>query len=337
MSIVFKMGSRWMGRSGGARFLLLVSFLLAPVAGAVAGAPSDRGESWPGFRGARVDGIARTRSVFPPATTFGLKVAWKQPIGSGSSSIAIDGGHVVTMYSKGSMDVVASFEEATGRPEWTYELDKTYEGHDGSHTGPISTPLIVGNRVFALAPRGKLVALEVATGKLVWSADMVDKYKAIKPHYGFSTSPLLMDGVLIVPIGAKDGAIAGLDPANGKLLWKCGEDSISYQSPIPYSVGGQDILLTAGQKKLMAVNTKAGSILWEYEHGGAGAIGGSASSHTEANTTITYSITSGTIVALDVSSVFASLSAGDFCGINIDHNSIGSDIDYIGTRLRYTT
>ena len=68
------------------------------------------------------------------------------------------------------------------------------------------------------------VALEVATGKLIWSVDLVDKYQAIKPHYGFSTSPLMMDGVLIVPIGAKDGAIAGLDPASGKLLWKCGED-----------------------------------------------------------------------------------------------------------------
>lgn len=68
-----------------------------------------------------------------------------------------------------------------------------------------------------------------------------------------------------------------------------------------------------------------------------GAIGESPSAHSEANTTITYNITSGTIVALDVSSVFTSISAGDFCGINIDHNSIGSDIDYIGIRLRYTT
>lgn len=40
--------------------------------------------------------------------------------------------------------------------------------------------------------------------------------------------------------------------------------------------------------------------------------------------------------ALDLSSILTSLAAGDFVGINIDHNGLGGSLDYIGLLLRYT-
>jgi len=274
-------------------YILLASALLAMGASATgfAGPTTAPGEAWPGFRGPRVDGTAPATSVFPADERFGLEIAWKRKIGSGYSGVAIAGGRVVTMYADGASDVVASFHEESGELQWKFEIEDTYIGHDGSHTGPLSTPLIAVGRVFALSARGRLVGLDAATGKLAWSVDMVAEHKAVKPHYGFTTSPLLMDGVLIVQMGADKtpkpkeptdpaepvtkvlAAVAGFDPATGKLLWEAGDDTISFQSPIPYAMGNKSIVLSAGQKKLIGLDAKSGKILWQYEHGGRGARG----------------------------------------------------------------
>lgn len=56
------------------------------------------------------------------------------------------------------------------------------------------------------------------------------------------------------------------------------------------------------------------------------------------DTSSTYTISAiNTIWQLNASNVFGSLSAGDFCGLNIDHNTIGGAIDYLGIKLRYRT
>jgi len=66
-------------------------------------------------------------------------------------------------------------------------------------------------------------------------------------------------------------------------------------------------------------------------------IGENFQQHSETNTTILYDLSgkSNQLVGLDVSSVFSQIVAGDFCGLNINHITIGGSIEYIGIRLRY--
>ncbi|NIM62861.1 MAG: PQQ-binding-like beta-propeller repeat protein, partial [Acidobacteria bacterium] len=100
----------------------------------------------------------------------------------------------------------------------------------------------------------------------VWSTHLVDDHGAKKPHYGFTTAPVLVDEVLVVEIGAEDGkAIAGFDPANGKLLWSLGEDKINYQSPVVAKIGGKNQVVAAGDTKIFGVDAGDGKILWEFE------------------------------------------------------------------------
>ena len=65
------------------------------------------------------------------------------------------------------------------------------------------------------------------------------------------------------------------------------------------------------------------------------AAGQASDTHSESDTTSTYSLTSGNIDALDVSGVFSSLAAGDFCGLFVDHQGLGLTVNYLGIRLRY--
>lgn len=66
-----------------------------------------------------------------------------------------------------------------------------------------------------------------------------------------------------------------------------------------------------------------------------GAPGQSFNAHAETNTTITFALTNNQFVAMDISSVFTSLAAGDHAGLFVDHQGIGTTVYYLGTRLRY--
>lgn len=230
------------------------------------------GEDWPSFRGPRGDGNASATGIIKP-DQVGLKIAWKKDLGSGYSGVVISDGRVVTGFSDSNDDVIVALDAKDGRELWRFALDSTYKGHDGSHDGPIVTPLIADGRVFAIAPRGRFVALDAKSGKLQWSTDLVKDHGGKKPHYGFTSSPLYADGVVVLQIGSEQGAVAGFDPRTGKRLWAVGEDTVNYESPILYEDGGKQVVLALGDKKMMAVDPKDGTILWEHAHGGGGQFG----------------------------------------------------------------
>ena len=69
-----------------------------------------------------------------------------------------------------------------------------------------------------------------------------------------------------------------------------------------------------------------------------GAVGQDFDTHAESDLAFTRSFT-GTdqqIVNIDLTSVFTSLAAGDYCGVQIDHNGLGGTLGYIGIRLKYS-
>ncbi len=231
-------------------------------------------DDWPGWRGPNYSGKVPTSLEVAGATT--LEVVWMTAIGPGYSSVSIADGKAVTMFSDGQQDHLAAFASSDGHELWRHTIGPTYVGHDGSHDGPISTPLLAAGRVFALAPRGQLVALSLADGQLIWSQNVVEDLGATKPHYGFSTSPVLDGGVLVVQLGREDTAISGFDPATGKELWRVGKDGVNYQSPIVTELGGQRQILAAGNSQLFGLDARTGTILWQQEHGGdQSAMGGS--------------------------------------------------------------
>jgi outer membrane protein assembly factor BamB/enterochelin esterase-like enzyme len=239
-------------------FLCTAQALAAPAAG-----------DWPAFRGPDGDGAARADGVFDSGGC-GLSVAWKQPLGSGYSGMAVADGRVLTMFSDGTSDLVIALDENSGRELWRHVMAPTYKGHDGSHDGPIATPLIAGGRVFCLDPRGEWVGLDLASGQMLWSANVETDHQVKQPHYGFGSSPVTMDGVVVLQIGAEDGQVFGFDPASGSKLWSAGRDRFNYQAPIPYEINGRRQLLAAGGQKLQGIDPKSGELLWEYEHGGGG-------------------------------------------------------------------
>lgn len=84
---------------------------------------------------------------------------------------------------------------------WRQVLGPRYAGHDGSDDGPSSTPVIDGGVVYALGPKGLLLALRTTDGTKVWSRDLVAELGAREPRFGFVTTPLALGDLLYVETG----------------------------------------------------------------------------------------------------------------------------------------
>lgn len=243
-------------------------FLFAGLAACVLCGVSWAGTDWPGFRGPNFDGTVPEARLFE-GESAALTLGWKVALGSGYSALAVGDGRLVTMFADGDADVLAAFDPVSGDELWRYRIADTYHGHDGSHDGPISTPLISGGRVYGLGARGHLFAVDASSGKEVWVTHLVDDLGSNKPHYGFTTSPLMADGVLVVEIGGEeDKMIGGFDPDSGELKWSAGTDKIEYHSPIVATIGGRRQIVAAGKDNAYGIDAASGKVLWSYEHGG---------------------------------------------------------------------
>jgi enterochelin esterase-like enzyme/outer membrane protein assembly factor BamB len=233
---------------------------------------------WPSLRGPDSDGSAPAGATFRGPEGSNLSVVWRSRIGSGYAVVAVAEGRAVTLFSDGARDVVAAFDAASGKELWRHAAEATYKGHDGSFDGPIATPAVAGGRVFAFFNRGSLVALDLATGRVLWTTDVVKDLGGEKPYYGYGASPLVAGGVVVVEVGGKKArAVVGFDPATGARRWALGDDVVNYQSPLVLSLGGREQLVAVGDKKLIAVDPAKGRVLWEHAYEGDGSPIGSGS------------------------------------------------------------
>ena len=56
----------------------------------------------------------------------------------------------------------------TGRLLWEFEYPTVYEDLVGYNNGPRSTPFLTSNRCYSVGAEGKLLCLDLKTGKLLW-------------------------------------------------------------------------------------------------------------------------------------------------------------------------
>ncbi len=230
-------------------------------------------EDWPRWRGANFDGIANP-STHPFAGKFDLRISWKRHLGTGYSGVVVAEGKAVTMFSDGKTDYLIALSSLDGKEIWRLSLGETFPPRDGSSGGPVSTPAIDQHVVYALGPRGNLVAAQLESGKKIWEHILVSELNAAAPHWGFTTSPLVIgDNVVVLTGGSPNRAVTAFNRINGEIIWQSVSDEVSYQSPILFSSEGSKFIVGGGDKTLFAIDPLKGDEVWSYEHGGQGFYG----------------------------------------------------------------
>ncbi len=220
------------------------------------------GQDWRTWRGTNQDGHASVEGYFGSAP-FGLSVAWEKRIGTAYSSLAASRGRLLVPYADGVSDWLAALDGKTGEELWRYRIGTMYPAHDGGHDGPLSTPATDGESVFFLGPRGRLFSLNLESGSQNWSINLVEKFGAEAPFWGFSSSPTLNDRSLFVHVSGKENnGVMAFDKRDGTVQWKQRVAPAIYRSPIRASLNGVQQLICGSQQEACGLDRETGEKLW---------------------------------------------------------------------------
>ena len=111
--------------------------------------------------------------------------------------------------------------------------------------------------------RGLVPAIvqDAATGAVVWSRNVASNTGTDVPTWGFSSSPLMADDVLVV---AASGTLAAFDAATGHPRW-VGAHHSSYSSPQLMTIDGVAQVLQMSEAGVVSVAPADGTRLWEHQ------------------------------------------------------------------------
>jgi outer membrane protein assembly factor BamB len=240
-----------------------VLWMLVVVAGL--GAASTQGppgstSAWPGLWGPSRNAEANAPSPAPTA----FQEIWRRQSAGGYSELAVAGDTVVSMELRDGFDFVVALDAATGRERWATPVAPTYKGHDGSNDGPIATPAIDRNQVFALGPHGHLVALQLPNGREQWRHDLVREFGATIPGWGFGASPLVATDRVIVPTGGENSrGLLAFNRSTGALAWSVPRGkNPGYSSAVLTTIGGGSQIVVAAGDEVFAVAAGDGRLQW---------------------------------------------------------------------------
>jgi outer membrane protein assembly factor BamB len=227
-----------------------------PAAPAPAAAPA-----WPGFRGPNRDAVVRGVRLETDWARSPPRELWQRAIGPGWSSFAVQGDLLFTQEQRGEEEIVACYRVSTGAPVWRHkDAARFYESNGGA--GPRATPTIHNGRVYAFGATGILNVLEAASGALVWTRNLATDMKMEVPYWGFTSSPLVIDDLVIVAASSK---LAAYELASGKLRWSGPARGGSFSSPHRATIDGVEQVLLLSGNGATSVAPATGDVLWEHE------------------------------------------------------------------------
>ena len=122
--------------------------------------------------------------------------------------------------------------------------------------------MIHGENVYLLGAFGDLHCVRLSDGAIVWKKNIVREYKARLVTWGMTSSPLVVDGRLIVNPGAIDASLVALDAATGKELWRTPGRRSAYASLIVGRFGGVRQIVGYDSASLGGWDIKTGRRLW---------------------------------------------------------------------------
>jgi outer membrane protein assembly factor BamB len=220
---------------------------------------------WPQWRGPNRDGRSAETGLLAPWPPDGPPLVWRSTgLGEGYASLAVARGRVFTQGQRGSQQMVMAFDVKTGGKLWETPIAaRAFRESRGN--GPRGTPTVDGERLYAMAADGTLAALDVATGQVIWSQNVVQKFGGVMIPWAFSESPLVDGDRLIVMPGGRGASLVSLNKMDGALQWKAGNDQAGYSSAVIAEAEGVRQVVALSGESAFGVRVDNGQVLWRYD------------------------------------------------------------------------
>jgi quinohemoprotein ethanol dehydrogenase len=186
----------------------------------------------------------------------GLKLAWYFDLdtkrGQEATPLVLDG----TMYLTSAWSKVFAVDARTGKEKWRFDPQVAGDKAIDACCDVVNRGVAAwGSNVYVGTLDGRLIALDRASGKLVWSVQTTDPAK----RYTITGAPRVIQGKVIIGNGGGEmgvrGYVSAYDAADGKMLWRF------------YTVPGNPADGFESKAMEQAARTWAGQ-WWKYGGGG---------------------------------------------------------------------
>lgn len=203
------------------------------------------------------------------------ELVWRRAIGKAWSSFVVKGDLAITQQQNGDNEEVICLDILTGEEKWRYAdtgvrllLEKAENGGAAmGGDGPRSTPTIFGNRIFSLGSTGIANCLDLDTGTLIWSHNVIKDYDGELQRWGSANAPLVIPGEKCVIFAGTDRPGANLiacDIETGAIRWIYRGSGASYSSPRILTFDGIEQIVSVNAKDVTGLDIKKGTELWKY-------------------------------------------------------------------------
>lgn len=243
---------------------------------------------WPWFLGQNHTGVSAESDKNlkldfarnPPTTV------WKKQVGTGYSAPSVRGQRLVLHHRIDNQELTQCMSPVTGEVLWSYQADSDFRDPYGYNNGPRCSPLLSEKHCYTLGAAGHLSCVELATGKKVWSRDLLKDFQVPRAFFGVGCTPILEGNKLIVMVGGQpNSGVVAFDAITGKQLWAnvgkktwnnveagdgpryewTGEEQVvSYSSPIAATIHGKRHVLCLTRQGLVSLDPADGSVRFKY-------------------------------------------------------------------------
>lgn len=222
---------------------------------------------WGSFRGNNGAGVSAARGL-PEALDPERTLQWRVEVPSGYSSPVVSGKHLFLTGARATPSgrelegqlVVLSLDAASGETRW--QREHAFKGpRPGQNSPAAPSPATDGEVVVALFHHLGLFAYDLA-GEELWKQPL----GPFNIPHGMSTSPLLVDGLVVLQVDQDAGAyLVAFDRKTGQQRWKVERPGVthSYATPAVHRpAGGPAEVLVSGTFQLAAYSLADGAKRW---------------------------------------------------------------------------
>src|SRR4051794_14821712 len=150
-----------------------------------------------------------------------LGLAWSADLDTARGQEATPLMHDGTLYVSTAWSMVKAYDAATGKPKWSYDPQVPRDTLAHACCDAVNRGVaLYGDKLYVGTLDGRLVALDQATGKVVWEKVVVPN----QSDYSITGAPRIVKGRVLIGSGGAEykarGYLAAYDAETGAVAWR---------------------------------------------------------------------------------------------------------------------
>ena len=238
-------------------------FLLGPLVFALVLGTHAIAADWPQVLGPGRNGVYDGPPLNETWGASGPRVVWRRSIGQGLSGPVVVQNRVILFHRVSDREIVEAIDAAGGKTLWQYAYPTSYRDDFGFDEGPRAVPVVANGVVYTFGAEGQLHAVDLASGKKIWSVDTQRRFGVPKGFFGAAGSPLVEDGRVVANIGGPHAGIVAFDAKTGQVLWTATDDAASYSSGIGATIAGRRYAVFLTRNGLAGLDPATGQVRFQ--------------------------------------------------------------------------